>query len=43
MLAWFGNRSGEAVGGLLDEALGTFEQERDAMCAGLRSSSEART
>jgi AcrR family transcriptional regulator len=43
MLAWFGNRSGEAVGGLLDEALGTFEQERDAMCAGLRSSSEPRT
>jgi AcrR family transcriptional regulator len=43
MLAWFGNRSGEAVGGLLDEALGTFEQERDAMCAGLRSSSKPRT
>src|SRR5207302_11215957 len=27
MIAWFGNRSREAVGGLLDEALGTFEYE----------------
>jgi len=38
MLAWFGNRSGEEVGYLLDEALGTFERERDAMCAELQLS-----
>jgi len=31
MFAWFGNRSGEEVGHLLDEALGAFERERDAM------------
>jgi AcrR family transcriptional regulator len=43
MFAWFGNRSGEEVGRLLDEALGTFERERDAMCAGLRSSMKLRT
>ena len=36
MFAWFGSRSDEEVGHLLDEALGTFERERDAMCAGLR-------
>src|SRR6202158_287236 len=31
MCAWFGNRSGEEVGHLLDEALVTFNNERDAM------------
>lgn len=36
MFAWFGSRSDEEVGHLLDEALRTFERERDAMCAGLR-------
>ena len=35
MFAWFGRRSDEEVGKLLDEALATFVQERDAMCAGL--------
>ncbi len=35
MFAWFGGRSDEAVGHLLDEAQATFEQERDAMCASL--------
>ena len=37
MLAWFGSRSDEQVGRLLDEAQATFERERDAMCASLRS------
>jgi AcrR family transcriptional regulator len=41
MFAWFGNRAGEEVGRLLDEALGTFERERDAMCEGLRSSTSS--
>jgi AcrR family transcriptional regulator len=35
MFAWFGSRSDEEIGKLLDEALATFVQERDAMCAGL--------
>jgi hypothetical protein len=33
MFSWFGNRSGEEIGHLLDEALGAFETERDAMVA----------
>src|ERR1700675_4653123 len=33
MFSWFGNRSDEEVGHLLDEALGAFEKERDAMVA----------
>jgi AcrR family transcriptional regulator len=37
MFAWFGSRSDEEVGRLLDEALATFVQERDAMCASLQS------
>ena len=41
MFAWFGNRAGEEVGHLLDEALRTFVQERDAMCAALLSSTKA--
>jgi AcrR family transcriptional regulator len=36
MFAWFGRRSGEEVGNLLDEAQTTFERERDAMCASLQ-------
>jgi AcrR family transcriptional regulator len=36
MFAWFGSRSGEEVGRLLDEALETFVRERDAMCDALR-------
>jgi AcrR family transcriptional regulator len=36
MFAWFGSRSDEEVGRLLDEALTTFEEQRDAMCAALR-------
>lgn len=36
MFAWFGNRSDEAIGQLLDEAQATFERERDAMCASLQ-------
>jgi AcrR family transcriptional regulator len=36
MFAWFGRRSGEEVGHLLDEAQATFERERDAMCASLQ-------
>jgi AcrR family transcriptional regulator len=35
MFAWFGSRSDEEIGKLLDEALATFVQERDAMCASL--------
>ncbi|HSS95061.1 MAG TPA: hypothetical protein VLR46_13890, partial [Candidatus Dormibacteraeota bacterium] len=33
MFSWFGNRSSEEVGHLLDEALTAFVRERDAMCA----------
>src|SRR5260370_29736253 len=33
MFSWFGTRSSEEVGHLLDEALGAFEKERDAMVA----------
>jgi AcrR family transcriptional regulator len=36
MFAWFGRRSDEEVGHLLDEAQATFERERDAMCASLQ-------
>jgi AcrR family transcriptional regulator len=43
MLAWFSNRSDEEVGRLLDEALRTFERERDAMCAQLQSSRKPRS
>ena len=43
MFAWFGNRAGEEIGHLLDEALTTFVRERDAMCARLQpSTSEIR-
>src|SRR4029077_4630643 len=35
MFSWFGNRSDEEVGHLLDEALGAFVRERDAMCAAI--------
>src|SRR5467141_1138199 len=35
MFSWFGNRSGEEVGHLLDEALTAFVRERDAMCAAI--------
>ena len=42
MFAWFGSRSDEEVGNLLDEALVTFERERDAMCAGLRLATKPR-
>jgi AcrR family transcriptional regulator len=41
MFAWFGNRAGEEIGHLLDEAVTTFERERDAMCAALQSSTRA--
>ena len=40
MFAWFGSRSDEEVGHLLDEALATFVRERDAMCAGLMSAAK---
>lgn len=40
MFAWFGNRSDEAIGQLLDEAQATFERERDAMCASLQSAAK---
>jgi AcrR family transcriptional regulator len=33
MLAWFTSRSNQEIGTLLDEALETFNRERDAMCA----------
>ena len=33
MLYWFGSRSREEIGDLLDEALAAFNRERDRMCA----------
>jgi AcrR family transcriptional regulator len=33
MLSWFGSRSSEEIGDLLDEALAAFNRERDRMCA----------
>jgi hypothetical protein len=30
---WFGARSGEDIGSLLDEALATFKRELDVVCA----------
>jgi AcrR family transcriptional regulator len=42
MFSWFGNRSGEEVGHLLDEALRTFVRERDAMCAAISKTAKAR-
>jgi AcrR family transcriptional regulator len=42
MFSWFGNRSNEEVGHLLDEALGAFEKERDAMVAARSKSGRAR-
>jgi AcrR family transcriptional regulator len=41
MFAWFGNRAGEEIGHLLEEAVTTFERERDAMCERLQSSTKA--
>lgn len=32
-LTWFGARSGEDIGSLLDEALATFSRELDAICS----------
>jgi AcrR family transcriptional regulator len=42
MFSWFGNRSSEQVGHLLDEALTTFVRERDAMCAALSEAGKVR-
>jgi AcrR family transcriptional regulator len=42
MFSWFGNRSDEEVGHLLDEALGAFVRERDAMCAAISKAGKAR-
>ena len=42
MFAWFGNRSSEEVGHLLDEALTAFVRERDAMCAALSKTRKTR-
>ncbi len=42
MFSWFGNRSSEEVGHLLDEALRAFVQERDAMCAAISKTGKAR-
>src|ERR1700724_4209852 len=42
MLSWFGNRSSEEVGHLLDEALKAFVRERDAMCAAISKTGKAR-
>jgi AcrR family transcriptional regulator len=38
MLAWFRSRSNQGIGTLLDEALETFNRERDAMCARMSAS-----
>ena len=38
MLAWFTSRSNQEIGTLLDEALETFNRERDAMCARMSAS-----
>lgn len=43
MFSWFGNRSSEEVGHLLDEALTTFVRERDAMCAAISKTRKVRT
>jgi MftR C-terminal domain len=42
MFSWFGNRSSEEVGHLLDEALRAFVRERDAMCAAISKTGKAR-
>ncbi len=42
MFSWFGTRSSEEVGHLLDEALGAFEKERDAMVAARSNSGQPR-
>jgi AcrR family transcriptional regulator len=42
MFSWFGNRSSEEVGHLLDEALEAFVRERDAMCAAMSKAGKAR-
>jgi len=42
MFSWFGNRSSEEVGHLLDEALTAFVRERDAMCAAISKTGKAR-
>jgi hypothetical protein len=42
MFSWFGNRSSEEVGHLLDEALTAFVRERDAMCAAISKKGKAR-
>jgi hypothetical protein len=42
MFSWFGNRSSEEVGHLLDEALMAFVRERDAMCAAVSKAAKAR-
>src|ERR1700686_1154712 len=42
MFSWFGNRSSEVVGHLLDEALPAFEKERDAMVAARSKSGQPR-
>ncbi|HKB32875.1 MAG TPA: TetR family transcriptional regulator [Candidatus Dormibacteraeota bacterium] len=42
MFSWFGTRSSEEVGHLLDEALGAFEKERDAMVAARSKSGRPR-
>src|SRR3979490_3080306 len=42
MFSWFGSRSNEEVGRLLDEALGAFEKERDAMVAARSKSGQPR-
>ena len=42
MFSWFGNRSGEEVGHLLDEALTAFVRERDAMCAAISKAGKVR-
>ncbi len=42
MFSWFGNRSSEEVGHLLDEALRAFVRERDAMCAATSKTGKAR-
>ena len=42
MFSWFGNRSNEEVGHLLDEALEAFATERDAMVAASSKSGQSR-
>ena len=38
MFAWFTSRSNQEIGTLLDEAVETFNRERDAMCARMSAS-----